>query len=197
MECIRQFTSAMKRVVHDAVPLHMIYAGSNELHGLKRITTTITQENLSGCWSEEKIRSFWVRLYRMQRSILHHIGTVTKFPIFQEVMAMMNTSCDNELWAVITCASSMKLLKSRGKKIVKCLSKLDAMKKKISHPTDFISTLEKEIGLVEGNKHSEVTLSLPMLSGKSQPTILCKDCQLPMKIQTMFQCREYDLMIKH
>lgn len=179
---ITRFTSSMANV---APQLKMIYAGSQKRKDLEKITTTITKNKISDCWGEERIRLFWVRLYRLWRSILHHMD----HPIFQEVMAMGNTCADNEGWAVITSGSSRKLVKSRGEKMVECLSKLHPGMKKKS-PEDFISSLEKELASVEGKQHSDLVIPFSPHWKEPDNSILCMTCRNPMEKKYLIQCRE-------
>ncbi|KAL5748229.1 hypothetical protein ACOSQ2_025526 [Xanthoceras sorbifolium] len=189
IEWIRKFTSTAKAVANAAqITLEMVYVGkSNARERLRKIVTTIMEENLSYSLTDPtSIWYFWARLESMLYSKSQHGKTVENDHIMQEVMTILGFDGSDQGWAIFSKGTSKDTARAKGDTALTSMLDFDNW----SHEAN-------EIGFVQGlnnyllqlhTPHHCNRLILPGTDGGLPGKVICAECGRMMERFFMYRC---------
>ncbi|GAV83969.1 hypothetical protein CFOL_v3_27414 [Cephalotus follicularis] len=187
-EWIRKFTTTAKAVAKEAnIPLEMIYAGKrNAKDKVKKITTTITAEQLSHCWSDlTLIWYFWARLESMLYSKLRSGKSVQSDHIMQEVMTVLSFDGSDQGWAIFWRGSS-EMARAKGDVALTSMTEFDKWREDVA-ADGFVGALNKYFQKLHDPHHCN-RLIIPGINGEIPERVVCAECGRPMEKYFMYRC---------
>ncbi|KAM7272951.1 hypothetical protein ACFE04_027615 [Oxalis oulophora] len=189
IDWIRKFTSAAMEVARAAkIPLDMVYVGkSNGKERVRKLTSTITEEKLSRCWSDQtSVWFFWARLESMLYSKLQQGKTVEDDHIMQEVMTMLSFDGSEQGWAVFWHGSSNDMARAKGATALTSMMEFERWRGD-AEENGFMFALHNHFQALHTPHHCN-RLILPGINGAIPEKVVCAECGRQMEKYFMYRC---------
>ncbi|XP_004236294.2 protein SIEVE ELEMENT OCCLUSION B-like [Solanum lycopersicum] len=188
MDWIRSFTKSAQSVAKRAgIELQMLYVGkSNNKERVRKINSTITDENLSNCLTDlTSVWYFWTRIESMFYSKMQLGKTIQEDKIMQEVLTMLSFDGSDQGWALIS-RGSFEMARAKSQIITKTLEDYTTWEES-AKTKGFVPALIEYFLQLHTPEHCN-RLILPGLDGDIPDVIVCAECGRPMERFFMYRC---------
>lgn len=188
IDWIRKFTTATKSVVKAAgISMEIVYAGkSNARERVRKITQTISEENLSHYWpNTTSIWFFWARLESMLFSKMQHGKTVESDHIMKEVVTVLSFDGSEQGWALFWKGST-EVTRAMGDTALNSMMSFEEWQAD-AREHGFFPTLDGVLKKLASPHHCN-RLILPGTSGGIPEMVVCAECSRPMEMYFMYRC---------
>ncbi|KAI8541393.1 hypothetical protein RHMOL_Rhmol08G0056700 [Rhododendron molle] len=189
IEWIRRFTTAARSVAQSArIPLEMVYVGkSSKKEQVRKIITTITNENLSHTWQDLMIWFFWTRLESMLFSKIQ-LGRIDDHdPMMQEIKKLLSYDKSGG-WAVLSRGATV-VVNGHGTKVTPTLLEYDLWKENIA-TKGFDRSFKDHYDMLRGTEHPCCRFEFLSTAGTGRipDGMKCPECLRAMEKYITFCC---------
>ncbi|KAL9228395.1 hypothetical protein vseg_003982 [Gypsophila vaccaria] len=188
IEWIRRFTTTTKQTAEAAgLDIELIYAGKSIVkERLKKIITTIYNEQLSGVWEDLTFYwFFWTRLECMLYSKLQQGKNVEEDRIMQEVMTLLSYDGSDQGWAIMW-QGSVEMARAKGDTILETFSKYEEWEEN-ARIKGFVPALREHLMKMQVPGHCN-RLVLPGAEGGIPESVACSECGRAMEQYFVYRC---------
>ncbi|KAK3228243.1 hypothetical protein Dsin_008105 [Dipteronia sinensis] len=189
IEWIRKFTSSAKAVANAAqIALEMVYVGkSNARERLRKIVTTIMEENLSYSLTDPtSIYFFWARLESMLYSKSQHGKSVENDHIMQEVMTLLGFDGSDQGWAIFCKGTFKDVARAKGDRALTSMLEFGNWSGE-ANQIGFVQGLNNYLQQLHTPHHCN-RLILPGTDGGLPGKVICAECGRIMERFFMYRC---------